>query len=371
MVSDEKHGIETNASWSSPPQPKAKCVTVSAHGPQPASSGRQGRRNKLGSLGVAYERLVASVIRPPRVEYQVEDLDPSLRRVGGRLVERKDYHIVNERNERLECSRWTLTRAKPRAIIVYLHSNSSCRLAVVRSPVLETAIKASCALVAFDFSGCGRSQGKYVTLGVKEKEDVASVVSNALKNDPELPIVLWGRSMGAVSALLYAQNSPDKRVVALVLDSPFSSMRQLVADVAHRAMPRIPRCCVGCISWQLGRSTKKRTLCDVFSVDAIKAAKAATRPALFIAADRDALAPPETHATLLAKQYNAKAALRRFDGEHNSPRPKAIYDAVLAFISQVLDESSSSASSTRLHEPDHSVETTWLNSKQHRREATT
>jgi fermentation-respiration switch protein FrsA (DUF1100 family) len=34
-------------------------------------------------------------------------------------------------------------------------------------------------LLAFDFAGCGQSEGQYVTLGYNEKEDVYSVISKA------------------------------------------------------------------------------------------------------------------------------------------------------------------------------------------------
>lgn len=56
----------------------------------------------------------------------------------------------------------------------------------------------------FDFSGSGNSQGDYVTLGWNEAEDL-EIVINYLKNCGRVSdIALWGRSMGAVTSLLYA-----------------------------------------------------------------------------------------------------------------------------------------------------------------------
>ena len=73
------------------------------------------------------------------------------------------------------------------------------------------------------------------------------------------------------------------------------------------------------------------------SVSAIQAAKEAKVPALFLAANSDALAPPNTHTRFLARVYGASSTVLDFDGEHNSPRPKHVYDAVLGFFLSRLD----------------------------------
>lgn len=59
-------------------------------------------------------------------------------------------------------------------------------------------------------------------ISVRSKSNEESVL-NVLRSRYE-KFVLWGRSMGAVSALLYvtAYNNPSD-IIMLVLDSPFSS----------------------------------------------------------------------------------------------------------------------------------------------------
>ena len=44
-------------------------------------------------------------------------------------------------------------------------------------------------------------------------------------------VVLWGRSMGASLALMYASMHP-KNVSSLVLDTPFRTLEQVVRNVA-------------------------------------------------------------------------------------------------------------------------------------------
>ena len=55
-----------------------------------------------------------------------------------------------------------------------MHGNAGNRLESL--PLLQYVIPAGYALLTFDFSGCGISQGDLVTLGPKEVEDLKSVV---------------------------------------------------------------------------------------------------------------------------------------------------------------------------------------------------
>jgi alpha-beta hydrolase superfamily lysophospholipase len=55
--------------------------------------------------------------------------------------------------------------------------------------------------------------------------------------------MLWGRSMGAVTAILYTakfQCNSDK-VIALVLDSPFADLWKLMYYISEKKLPLLPR----------------------------------------------------------------------------------------------------------------------------------
>ena len=58
-------------------------------------------------------------------------------------------------------------------------------------------------LLVFDFVGCGLSEGKNVTLGIKEAEDLRLIVNTLIQIYKTEEIYLWGRSMGAVTAIHY------------------------------------------------------------------------------------------------------------------------------------------------------------------------
>jgi len=77
-------------------------------------------------------------------------------------------------------------------------------------------------MFCFDFAGCGLSEGEFISLGWWEREDVAMIVEHLREQRRVSTIGLWGRSMGAVTALLHADRDPS--IAAIVLDSPFANL---------------------------------------------------------------------------------------------------------------------------------------------------
>lgn len=61
-------------------------------------------------------------------------------------------------------------------------------------------------LVLFDFPGCGNSKAKFVTYGFKEKHDFHNILTKIDQEFGYDEYYLWGRSFGAVVAILYAQS---------------------------------------------------------------------------------------------------------------------------------------------------------------------
>jgi pimeloyl-ACP methyl ester carboxylesterase len=83
---------------------------------------------------------------------------------------------------------------------------------------------------AFDFSGSGHSDGETISLGFYEKDDVACVVRHLRGSGIVSAIGIWGRSMGAATALLYCNTDPS--IACLVLDSAFTSLKHIMHELA-------------------------------------------------------------------------------------------------------------------------------------------
>ncbi len=76
------------------------------------------------------------------------------------------------------------------------------------------------ALISFDFIGCGNSDPGYLTYGINESADAEIVLREAYKYLNVEKLTVWGRSMGAVTAINFTVKNP-KIVGKLILDSPF------------------------------------------------------------------------------------------------------------------------------------------------------
>lgn len=76
------------------------------------------------------------------------------------------------------------------------------------------------ALISFDFIGCGNSDPGYLTYGINESADAEIVLREAYKYLNIEKLTVWGRSMGAVTAINFTVKNP-KIVGKLILDSPF------------------------------------------------------------------------------------------------------------------------------------------------------
>ena len=108
-------------------------------------------------------------------------------------------------------------------------SACSCRLGALEA--LETLLACGVTVLAFDASGSGLSGGDYVTLGYREKDDLACVISHLRSSGGVSTIGLWGRSMGAATALLHAHRDPS--IAAMLLDSAFTDLKQLAMELVQ------------------------------------------------------------------------------------------------------------------------------------------
>lgn len=161
-----------------------------------ADPGSQSKRRRTGvwtSLKTGYEELVSAIIRPPRARYTLAELGAAEFDVHGRAFKREDVQVLNARGLLLEGSWWQPVEYGREQLpcVVCMHGNSSCRLDALE--VLPLVLNMGISLFAFDFAGCGNSQGDYITLGYNEKDDAANVIEFLRSSGRVSTIALWGR----------------------------------------------------------------------------------------------------------------------------------------------------------------------------------
>ena len=241
--------------------------------------------------------------------------------------------------------------------VLYLHGNASCRIERLTAcaPLLMLGIQ----VCAVDTTGSGSSEGEFVTLGLREASDASSVASHLLANKRCSQVALYGRSMGAVAAILAGAKktgfSPAVSRPAWWPTRP-SLLSQLVDRLARNAAHEA----LGCDGpsdikkgerpiddafirdVQEGRTEKlerssssyfpsrsnlaesaakaaidavraevlKRAQLDVDDVDALEAVEVLEAPLIGGATD-DSLMPPRANAGALLRRYASKGCRRR------------------------------------------------------------
>eukprot|EP00808_Paulinella_micropora_P008645 g53426.t1 len=300
--------------------------------------------SQLGNLP-NWTQICEQVIRPQRNLYSVEELGPKefhLRladKAGcpprrGRFL-RTDLTLTNPRGLRLQCSHFEPVDCAPvkRPCIVYCHGNCGNRLTGIAS-VAALVLPYRISFFCFDFAGCGLSEGETISLGHFEQQDLACVVKYLRSLGTVSVLGLWGRSMGAVTCLLYAAKDPS--VACMVLDSPFASLVTLIEELVERNVPQVPGFVTNLAIKALRRSVQYRAGFDIYQVNPVDAAKECFVPVLFAHGLRDGLIEYR-HSEELLSVYQGEKKLRLLeDQDHNDLRPEFFRTSALIFLLNAL-----------------------------------
>lgn len=286
-----------------------------------------------------YEEVVCAIIRPPRAEYDISDLGPKSFMYCGRQFERRDIELTNTRGLKLACSHWEPVEgerpAKELPCVVYLHGNSSCRAGCLDS--LEVVLGVGATMFALDFAGSGMSGGDYVTLGEYEKDDVAAVIEHLRTTGRVSAIGLWGRSMGAATALLHSHRDPS--IACIILDSPFADLRQLANEMVamgkEQAGFRVPGFVIKTVIKMVQQSVLKRAKMDINKLKPIENVDKAFVPALFCHGEHDNFIGVH-HSREIAAKYAGDKNLVVVPGDHNSMRPPFFHHSAAIFLKTTM-----------------------------------
>ena len=286
---------------------------------------------------ITYETLWKSIIRPERDIYKEEELGDKIFRFNNIIYTRTDYDILDFQGNILKLS---IIEPEPEnrpfdimPYVIYLHENCASRIQAMSNSMKICLLKHNINLVAFDFAGSGLSEGKYISLGYHEKNQVRNVV-DFLERFPGVGnIGLWGRSMGAATTLLYTPT--DRRIKCIVVDSPFSDFRKLAKEIC-KSNVNIPSLLIeGAISI-IGSTVKNKNGMDINDIKPINSVKKCKVPAFFIHAVDDTFVKYEHSENILNNYAGDIKKLKGITGGHNGARPKAILDEIGEFFSEYL-----------------------------------
>jgi alpha-beta hydrolase superfamily lysophospholipase len=134
----------------------------------------------------------------------------------------------------LACEAWhvpcdaTDESGAARGLCVMFHGFSTSKASLL--PPAKVLHELGYDALLVDFRGSGGSDGRATTIGYREADDVAAACAFAGQQWPELPQVLYGRSMGA-AAVLRALAIGQLQPAAVILECPFD---RLLATTKNR-----------------------------------------------------------------------------------------------------------------------------------------
>jgi dipeptidyl aminopeptidase/acylaminoacyl peptidase len=271
---------------------------------------------------------IRAIIRPPRAFYSLLQLPSSIPLPGHDPVPRESVCFGNSRHHTLIGSYYAPPTPATKCVI-YLHGNASFHCE--GNFLIPIFIPAGVSVLCFDFSGCGISGGEYISLGHFERDDVECAIEFVKTTFGIREIALWGRSMGAATAVMMMGHP---MIACAVADSPFASLPRLLREQSE-SVP-IPGCLTGPAIWFLSQKIMTLAHFDVRKVLPIEVARQGRKPLFLIHGDRDQLIHTE-HSRRLKEAYGGPVELRIVSGDHTTDRPRRVLQDALGFLGGGLE----------------------------------
>jgi dipeptidyl aminopeptidase/acylaminoacyl peptidase len=289
------------------------------------------------SVDISYslDTLWQSIIRPQKEKYELKDLGYNEFMSYGRNFTRKDYRIIGHAGNILQCSFYENEQSnndcESLPVIIFCHGNSSSQKEI--KFYLDTILQENINIFAFDFSGCGKSEGEYISLGYYEKKDLKIIIDFVYKLPNVGPIGLWGHSMGAATIILYAAKDP--RISCICVDSSFSDFSVLLKEISEKYIT-IPNFVYSSAHSLVKEMVLNRNKLDIDKLKPIEQVTKIGIPTYFIHAKKDEL----IHSDHSLRLYEACGAFYKYinicEGGHNSIRPDFIINKIIEFFKSYL-----------------------------------
>jgi len=185
---------------------------------------------------------------------------------------------------RLAGKYYHLTDGAP--LVIFFHGYRCCGIRDGNGIFLYTRKLGYNVLLA-DQRAHGKSEGKTITFGVKERFDCKSWVDYAIERfGSKQEIYLCGLSMGAATVLMASNIGLPGNVIGIMADCPYSSPKAILCSVMKQmGFP------VKFTYWMAKVSAKLIGKFDVEETSAIEAVKTSEIPTLIIHGDDDRFVP--------------------------------------------------------------------------------
>lgn len=143
-------------------------------------------------------------------------------------------------------------------------------------------------------------------------------------------------NLSTVTALMHGDRDPS--IAAMVLDSPFSDLTALCEQMVDKARDQginVPGFVSSVAIRMIRGSVRRQADFDIKDVSPITHVPHCYIPALFVAAENDDFIT-KSHSLAMHDVYAGDANMIVVDGDHNSNRPRFMFDSVSIFLQACL-----------------------------------
>ena len=224
-----------------------------------------------------------------------------------------------------------------RACVILFHGYRSWGLRDF-APLLPFYAEHGLSSLVVDQRACGESEGKYITFGIKERQDAlhwARYVDQRF--DGKLPIILDGISMGATTVMMTADLPLPDSVAGLISDCGYTSPHDIIAHCAKKwfNLPSFPLVDILSLVTKAVAGFGYRDCCTLDTL------AHSSKPIFFIHGGADDFVPTYmTEKNFLAAK-NCKGKLIVPEAGHGLSYMKDMMgcrQALLTYVKQILEE---------------------------------
>ncbi len=122
-----------------------------------------------------------------------------------------------------------------RGIIIFAHGVGGCKESYLG--VAQKLANRGIESILVDSRAHGESEGEFCTYGFYESQDISKIIDYIQTKQPNLPIGIWGSSMGGAIGILAL--AKDKRLQFGLIQSTFTELEQIVFDYKKRILKGI------------------------------------------------------------------------------------------------------------------------------------
>lgn len=214
--------------------------------------------------------------------------------------------ITNRQGERLAMMEF-IPESEPRRLVIICHGFRGGKENGGRIYHFAQRLnQLDMAVIAFDFSGSGASEGSFANMTLsRQAADLESVVDYGCKKFAGAPVILLGRSFGGSTVL--AESAGDKRIAAVALWSTPAFLGETFAAMMPAEYNRMKMGQVVTVQDEFGSFEMGPDLARDFACHDMKhyMQLLEERPVLIIQARDDELVPPENAIYMNAQMKNA------------------------------------------------------------------